>query len=126
MKNLYNLDVEDYAALSSKEENVHRRTHNAVSLEEDPSPHGDEKGVIASMGGVLVSMQGIPRDSKCGNQSIILEPLTATFGDCEMEGEEKDQKEGLIHPYPFQRVFSHGRKTVQCSEERDKSVLVYI
>ena len=105
---------------------MHDRIHNVVILEEDPSPHGDERGAIASMGGVLVSMQGIPSILTCGNHGTILDSFETTCGDCEMEEEEKDQHQGLIHPYLFRRVFSQGRETVDRSEEREKSVHSYM
>lgn len=32
----------------------------------------------------------------------------------------------MIHPYIFWRVFAQEKETIQCSEESDKSVLLYI
>lgn len=118
------LDDEVISIINGEDE--HKRTNNAIMLGGDPSPHGGERGAIYSMRGVLVSMQGIRRISTCGNHGTILKSFAATCGDCEMEEEEKDQQQGLIHPYLLWRIFAQGRETVYRSEERDKSVLLYI
>ena len=78
------------------------------------------------MGGFLVSMQGIPSILTCGNHGTIPESYVAVIGDCEVEKEEKDQHQGLIHPYLFQKFFAQEKETVQCSEERKKLVHSYI
>jgi len=97
------------------EEHVHRRIHSIVSLEGDPSPHGDDRGAISSIGGVLVSMQRILRDTTCGDLVTIHEHHVVALGDCVMDrGEEvKDQNsEGMrIHPHILRRVSSHRRGT---------------
>lgn len=43
-----------------------------------------------------------------------------------MEEEEKDQHQGMIHPYLFRGVFAQEKEIVLRSEERDKSVHSYI
>ena len=50
-------------------------TNNAITLGEHPSPHGGEKGAIASTRGALVSLQGVPNVFACGNQGTIPEPM---------------------------------------------------
>ena len=80
------LDDEVISLIDGEDE--HMRSNNAVILGGDPSPHGGEKGAIASIRGALVSLQGVPNDSTCGNQGTILEPYVAFARDCETEEKE--------------------------------------
>ena len=65
--------IDDEAISHIDEEDEQGRENNVVPLGEDPSPHGDGKGAIASIRGALVSLQGVPNDLTCGNQSTIPE-----------------------------------------------------
>ena len=102
-------------------------TNSAVTLGGHPSPHGGEKGAIASTRGALVCLQGVPNIFACGNQGTIPEPYVEFYGDCEMEGEEKDQHGGMmgIHPYPFQELSTQERETALRRGEEQISPLIH-
>ena len=77
-----------------------------------------------------MSLQGVPNDPTCGNQSTIPEQNVSFFVDFEMGGEEekKDQHQGVmsIHPYLFQEVSAQKKEVVLRNEEREKLVHSYI
>ena len=65
------IDDEEFSNIC--EEDVQRRDKSDVPTRGDPSPHGYGKGAIDSIRGALISLQGVPNDPTCGNQSTILE-----------------------------------------------------
>ena len=74
----------------------------------DLAPHGEEDGALAPTRGILVSLQGVPKDLICGDQGTIHEQHVPLLIDCETlqmkgEGMEGGQHHMIRskHPYIF-------------------------